>query len=172
MNQNSHNPLRLNVGFLLKQNVGFSRKFEFDHSSVQVDDDLTIRDLNGELRLTRAAQGIYVEGTLHGTLELECARCLKPFDQVLAPPLAELFVYPAEKAEDPVLAIPETAVLDLRPLLREMMLLAIPSAPVCQADCKGLCPVCGQNRNKQDCDHPQEYIDPRLAPLKSLLGDS
>ncbi len=172
MNQNSHNPLRLNVGFLLKKNVGFSRKFEFDHSSVQVDDDLTIRDLNGELRLTRAAQGIYVEGTLRGTLQLECSRCLEPFDQVLAPRLTELFVYPGEKAEDPVLAIPETAVLDLRPLLREMMLLEIPSAPVCQSDCKGLCPVCGKDRNEVDCDHPQEYIDPRLAPLQSLLGDS
>lgn len=172
MNQNSHNPLRLNVGFLLKQNVGFSRKFEFDHSSVQVDDDLTIRDLNGELRLTRASQGLYVEGTLRGTLELECARCLAAFDQELAPGIHELYVYPAQRADDPVLAIPESAILDLRPLLREMMLLEIPTQPICRPDCKGLCPVCGQNRNEQDCEHPQETIDPRLAPLQSLLGDS
>ena len=172
MNLNSHNPLRLNVGFLLKQNVGFSRKFEFDHPSVQVDDDLVIRDLNGELRLTRAAQGLYVEGTLRGTLELDCARCLEPFDQILAPDINELFVYPADRAEDPVLAIPESAILDLRPLLREMMLLEIPTQPVCRPDCKGLCPVCGQNRNEEDCEHPQENIDPRLAPLQSLLGDS
>lgn len=162
----------MNVGFLLKQNVGFSREFEFDHPSVQVDDELVIRDLNGVLRLTRAAQGIYVEGTLRGTLRLECARCLEPTDQVLAPHLGELFVFPADKAEDPVLAIPETAILDLRPLLREVMLLEIPIRPVCKPDCQGLCPVCGQNLNEGDCDHPQEDIDPRLAPLQSLLGDS
>lgn len=172
MNLNSHNPLRLNVGFLLKQNVGFSRTFEFDHPSVQVDDELVIRDLNGELRLTRAAQGLYVEGTLRGTLQLDCARCLDPFDQELAPTIGELFYYPAEGADDPVLAIPETAMLDLRPLLREMMLLAIPTRPVCRADCKGLCPVCGKNLNEEECSHPQETIDPRLAPLQSLLGDS
>lgn len=172
MNLNSHNPLRLNVGFVLKQNVGFSRTFEFDHPSVQVDDDLVIQDLNGELRLTRAAQGVYIEGTLRGTLPLECARCLDPLDQELAPEIGELFVYPAEQADDPVLAIPETAMLDLTPLLREMMLLAVPTRPICRADCKGLCPVCGKKLNEEDCSHPQENIDPRLAPLQSLLGDS
>lgn len=172
VNRESHSPLRLNVGFVLHESVGFSRVFEFDHPLVQVAGEFAVKDLHGDLRLTRTAQGIYLEGTLHCSYPVECSRCLEPIDQALAPELAELFVYPPDKAEDPILTIPETGILDLNPLLREMMLLNVPLQPVCRPECRGLCPVCGNNRNEQECSHPQESIDPRFAPLKSLLGDA
>jgi uncharacterized protein len=172
VNRNSHDPLRLNVGFLLHQNVGFSRVFEFDIPTSRLGDELAVEDLRGRLRLTRTAQGIYVAGVLRARMELECVRCLTPIRQPLESEFGELYVYPAEKADDPVLAIPETAILNLSPLLRELMWLDVPTQPLCRDDCKGLCPVCGNNRNVESCDHPHENIDPRLAPLKALLQDS
>lgn len=170
MNQSTRDPLRLNVGFLLHQSVGFSRIFEFEYASVRIGGELAVKDLSGDIRLTRTAQGLYLEGVLFAVYPMECSRCLTPFDQVLAPKLSDLFVYPAEKADDPILAIAETGTLDLHPYLREMMLLDIPIQPVCRPDCRGLCPVCGNNLNEETCDHPEREIDPRMEPLKALLG--
>jgi len=59
--------------------------------------------------------------------------------------------------------------IDLDPIVREQVLLALPVSVVCRDDCKGLCPKCGQNLNERDCGHGAEKeIDPRLARLKDL----
>ncbi len=105
-------------------------------------------------------------------LPLECSRCLDTFEQTLVAEIGDLFVYPPEKADDPLLAIPETGMLDLNPLFRETFVLAIPLQPICQSECKGLCPVCGGNRNVTPCEHQEDDIDPRLEPLRNLLSNS
>jgi uncharacterized protein len=163
--------LCLNVGFLLHQTVGYNRTFEFDLPSVQVSDDLDVSDLQGELRLTRTAQGLYATGSMTGTTRAECGRCLTPFDQRLAIAFDDLFVYPPSKANEEMMAIPETGLLDLTPLTREYMLLDFPIRPLCRPDCRGLCPECGANRNETECDHDSPTTDPRLAGLRALLDD-
>jgi uncharacterized protein len=57
--------------------------------------------------------------------------------------------------------------VDLEPLIREQLVLAVPYAPLCREDCKGLCPQCGTDRNvaKCACEKP---LDPRFAALKGL----
>jgi len=163
--------LCLNVGFLLHQTVGYNRTFEFDHPSVQVGDDLDVSDLRGELRLTRTSQGLYATGVLRGMTRAECGRCLAPFDQTLAIAFDDLFVCPPAKATDPLLAVPETGLLDLAPLTREYMLLEFPIQPLCRPECRGLCPECGANRNETDCAHDSPTTDPRLAGLRALLDE-
>ncbi|MGA9192027.1 MAG: DUF177 domain-containing protein [Anaerolineales bacterium] len=172
MNSERLDPLRLNVGFLLHQSVGFSRIFEFDVPSVTVGGDLNLSGLRGDLRLTRTAQGLYGQGRMEAWLPLECSRCLDTFEQTLVAEIGDLFVYPPEKADDPLLAIPETGMLDLNPLFRETFVLAIPLQPICQSECKGLCPDCGGNRNVTPCEHQEDDIDPRLEPLRNLLSNS
>jgi uncharacterized protein len=154
---------------MLHQTVGYNRTFEFDFPSVQVSDDLDVSDLRGELRLTRTAQGVYASGTMSGTTRAECVSCLTPIDLRLAIAYDDLFVYPPAKATDPMLAVPETGLLDLTPLTREYMLLDVPLRPLCRSDCRGLCPECGVNRNETECDHDTPTIDPRLAGLRALL---
>ena len=56
----------------------------------------------------------------------------------------------------------------MTPYIREAVLLELPYAPVCREDCKGLCPVCGVDRNRESCSCNTERIDPRLAVLKEL----
>jgi uncharacterized protein len=59
--------------------------------------------------------------------------------------------------------------IDLRPLVREYMLLSVPISPLCRPACLGLCPVCGENLNEISCTHEDDAVDPRLAKLKNLL---
>src|SRR6266849_5188397 len=86
--------LRLNVGFLLKEGVGYSREFAFDEPLVQVADDLTVHNLGGSVTLTRTPQGLYAQGRLTATIDNECARCLDPYAQMVSVRLAELYHYP------------------------------------------------------------------------------
>jgi uncharacterized protein len=58
--------------------------------------------------------------------------------------------------------------LDVGSLLRSETDLALPMKPLCRADCRGLCPACGGNRNATDCGCGSRPADPRLAPLEAL----
>lgn len=58
--------------------------------------------------------------------------------------------------------------IDLDPIVREQVLLALPVAVVCKDDCKGLCPRCGQDLNEAECGCERKVVDPRLAVLKSI----
>lgn len=59
--------------------------------------------------------------------------------------------------------------IDLDPVVREQVLLALPVSVVCKEDCKGLCPTCGADRNVQDCGHGEvKAVDARLAKLKDI----
>ncbi|AKQ65205.1 hypothetical protein A176_002117 [Myxococcus hansupus] len=58
--------------------------------------------------------------------------------------------------------------IDLDPIVREQLLLALPMNAVCREDCKGLCSQCGANRNEATCACDTKPVDPRLAPLKNI----
>jgi uncharacterized protein len=161
--------LRLNVGFLLKESTGYRRKFEFDADDAQIADDLTVTGLRGAVTLTRTPQGLYAEGRLTAFVTADCVRCLDEFPQRLSANITELFVFPAEDAKPGDLVIPDDAVLDLAPLVREDMLLSAPMQAVCREDCKGLCPACGANRNVETCNCAEDNVDPRFAALRTLL---
>jgi uncharacterized protein len=53
--------------------------------------------------------------------------------------------------------------------MRDEFYLALPMKPLCKDDCKGLCPLCGANWNRDTCTCKAEWVDPRLAVLKKLL---
>ena len=60
---------------------------------------------------------------------------------------------------------------DLDPLITEDIFLDLPSKLLCSEDCKGLCPVCGKNRNEGDCGCEKQTVDPRLEILKQLMKE-
>lgn len=59
-------------------------------------------------------------------------------------------------------------VIDLEPIVREQVLLALPMSAVCREDCSGLCVKCGQNLNEKECGCDTTFVDPRLAALKNI----
>jgi uncharacterized protein len=58
--------------------------------------------------------------------------------------------------------------IDLDPIIREQVLLALPMQVVCREDCRGLCGMCGQDLNEAACGCESKRIDPRLAVLKDI----
>ena len=62
--------------------------------------------------------------------------------------------------------------IDLGEVMREQFYLAVPMKPLCREDCRGLCPVCGINRNRETCSCQTDWVDPRLEPLRKLVDPS
>ena len=164
-----HSPLRLNVGFVVAQSAGFSRDFPFDLPQINIPPDLQLSSLSGFVRATRTPQGILLQADLQIQIGLECVRCLTDFLQSLNINFTELYAFSQRYVTDSGLLMPDTGFIDLAPVLREYILLEIPISPLCRRDCKGLCPICGNNLNESTCNHEDESVDPRLASLKKLL---
>jgi uncharacterized protein len=127
-----------------------------------------------DLRLEAVMEGVLVTGAASAALTGECARCLEPITDEIEVGLQELYVYDDQgysSEEDDEVSMLEGDLLDLEPLLRDAVVLALPFQPLCTDDCPGLCPECGA-RLADDPDHTHEApIDPRWAGLAALQQD-
>jgi uncharacterized protein len=115
--------------------------------------------------------GIEVVATVRAPWEGECRRCLRPLHGELRCDVRELYRARAhEEAPDPDEdTYPlEGDHLDLRPLVRDALLLELPLAPLCRDDCRGLCPTCGADLNSGPCECPGDTTDPRWLALDVL----
>ena len=166
---NPRRPFRLNVGFIIHEDVGSDFEFPFDFEKIKVGDDLELRNFNGLVKIGRTPQGLLVAGKLRGETTLDCVRCLKSFNHPLGWDMTELYAFNDKSISDSGLIIPEDAQIDLEPLMREYALLEVPINPICRPDCKGLCPVCGQDLNIKDCGHHREFTGSTFTVLNELL---
>lgn len=165
----SHSPLRLNVGFIIHQTIGYSRDFPFDVPQYYLPPDLQVKDLVGVSRVTRTPQGLLVQTTSDARTITACVRCLTDIEQPLHIDFTELYAFSQRFVTDSGLIVPDDGHIDLTPLIREYMLLAMPISPLCRPDCKGLCPICGENQNEVICNHEEDVEDSRFSALKALL---
>jgi uncharacterized protein len=128
-----------------------------------------------DLRLEAVMEGVLVTGTARATLTGECARCLEPISDEIEVRFQELFVYDdhapsGEDTEDDGVSMLQDDLVDLEPVLRDAVVLALPFQPLCRDDCPGLCTECGA-RLADDPDHAHEAaIDPRWSGLAGLQG--
>jgi uncharacterized protein len=159
---------RVNVGFLLKQPPGYSREMEIDEGRLRLAEDVHLEFLKGAIRFTRTHEGLLAQGRLQTEVESDCVRCLTDVALPLSVKFQDLFYYPADRAVDSDLVIPEDGNIEFGPLIREDVLLSIPMHTLCKPDCAGLCPTCGQNKNEGDCTCADETVDPRWADLEAL----
>jgi uncharacterized protein len=120
------------------------------------------------LRLEAVMEGVLVSGTVTGPLVGECARCLDPIASSIEVDLQELYAYPESDATEDEAERLEGDLLDLEPVLRDAVVLALPLTPLCREDCGGLCVVCGARRDDVDCGHDVATVDPRWATLNDL----
>jgi uncharacterized protein len=161
--------VRFDVSSLIKAQPGTTLTLDLDVGPERLI-DLEVQFLRGTIRVTRVQGGVLVQGTLESQLSQECVRCLELFKLPIALELEETFRLPgASRQVDTPYAVSEGGWLDLTPLLREQSWLAIPMKPLCNPNCKGLCPQCGVNLNLESCACENTRIDPRLAVLKELL---
>ncbi len=131
----------------------------------------------GAAELSQATGEIRITGHLQTRMEMACDRCLETaivpvesdFDLLYRPASAspehrETLLHGVE-AE---VGFYEGDSLDLVDVLREQILLLLPMQRICREDCKGICPVCGQNRNQAECHCHEEPDDDRWAALRNL----
>jgi|SRR5262245_43961335 len=134
------------------------------------------------IRVTKDAQKVRLTGRMRTTLEVDCSRCLEPFrvpvdadlDQLFLPEGARIVSASDDDEDDGQQADAGVSfykedTIDLAELMRDEFYLALPMKPLCQDDCKGLCPVCGVNRNRETCTCKIEWVDPRMESLRTLL---
>ncbi len=122
-------------------------------------------DIDIELRLEAVMEGVLATGTASVLLKGECVRCLREIDEQDVIDIQELWLYEGATEEEYQL---EDELLDLEPVLRDAVVLALPLNPLCDPECPGLCSQCGI-RLADDPDHTHgEAIDPRWAALNQL----
>jgi uncharacterized protein len=140
-----------------------------------------------DARIEKLGRRVRIAACTKAELTAACGRCLGPLSMDV-PVEFELTLVPAEEQREtestkdtdkgskggsfaPELAEEETytgKVIDLDPIVREQILLALPGYPVCQESCKGLCTVCGGNQNERECGCDRHVPDPRWAGLKNV----
>jgi len=144
--------------------------FHFEHEDFRLAAPV---ELAGEVR--KDAQKVRLTGHVKTTLECECGRCLEPFavpidanlDVLLLPSSANTGEAEREVSEDDLgVSYYKDDVIDLGELMREQFYLAVPMKPLCREDCRGLCPVCGINRNRETCACETTWVDPRMDALR------
>ncbi|HYS34884.1 MAG TPA: DUF177 domain-containing protein [Pseudonocardiaceae bacterium] len=132
------------------------------------------RAVEFDVLLESVVEGVLVTGTATADFDGECARCLDPLSQQVTVEFTELFAYPDSATdtttdEDEVFRLVDDLV-DLEPVVRDAIVLALPAAPLCTPDCRGLCPDCGGRWADLGPDHRHEKIDSRWAALQDRFG--
>jgi uncharacterized protein len=129
-----------------------------------------------DLHIERQGGDVVVTGAFRATVQLQCSRCLERLLTRVGPEV-DLHLVPAPSVrheqveltpDDLELDFQQGDTLDVAGLLRSETDLALPMKPLCRPDCRGLCPVCGANRNVTACGCETRGLDPRLAPLDAL----
>jgi len=168
-----------NVAQQMKAPVGTSLEYDLNEENARLDEDLkVIGPITGHVRLRRINQGLLADGRVDLTLEMECTRCLKQFEQQMHVPFEERFyptvdiitgvALPPPDDEEDAFPIDAHHLVDITEAVRQHVLLEIPMVTLCKEDCAGLCVQCGKDLNEGPCDCQPE-VDSRLSILQTLL---
>ena len=166
-----------------------------DHLDIEVDvEEVGIKydvlSVDGPLKvicdLHRSSEFVRVAGIVQAEISMECARCLESYRQDIESEFScvvrklkqgenipEISDDEEEKGGiDLIFLDHDRNTLDLTEFIHDVFLLAIPSKPVCDENCKGLCPVCGHNLNEGECGCGKKPGDLRWQSLSGLLNDN
>ena len=133
--------------------------------------------IQARVKLSRSGRVVLVTIRIEARVKCICARCLEPFPLALASQFQVSlkpkpdFTPPEEvelSREDLETDFYEGEEIDLSPLVQDQTLLTIPPKLVCREDCRGLCPGCGRNINRETCQCPERKVDPRLEALRNF----
>lgn len=129
-----------------------------------------------DLKVESVAEGVLATGDFEVIAKGECIRCLDPINLKLVRNFQELYNYkldPNLNADDQDdLLVMDGDFIDLEAPIRDAIVLALPINPLCDEDCEGLCPECGQKWIELPPEHSHEQIDARWSGLKGLFPDN
>lgn len=128
------------------------------------------------LTLESVSEGVLVSGSAVAEAAGECSRCLNELTQPVRASLRELYAYPGSTTDETTEFDELPRVIDdevdLLPLVRDEIAVALPIVPLCTPDCPGLCQECGIRLADAEQGHSHEILDPRWAALAEKFGSS
>ena len=136
-----------------------------------------ISPIKVHLSLFKVGRVVQVKSRMETRGQWLCARCLEPFSLALTSEYSTTLkprpdFPPAEEVEltreDLETDFYNGEEIELTPLVQDQVLLALPQKAVCREECRGLCPRCGKNLNREICGCPTGFIDPRFQALKNI----
>ena len=143
-----------------------------------VDERISLNEpatVTGKVRLT--GNEVFVNGHVDTRARVECDRCLQPVETPVDADFELEYITGSEYESGNVAELTEAEMsvavfdgkaIDVDEIVKEQVVLAVPTRMLCREDCKGICPECGTDRNTGDCSCTTEDIDPRWAALKNL----
>lgn len=168
--------MKINV-LSLEDKLGEELPFEFETNAEELDAVADTYSFEGAITV----KGVYVNtgrcyrfsGEISCTKSFVCDRCLEPSTLEQQHEFNEEFQRGSEPANGgekaKIVNYFDGDVIDLAPVIRDVLLSDQPLNNICNADCRGLCLKCGANLNHGDCGCDRTVIDPRLAALQQLL---
>ena len=164
--------------------LNFTSLFNFDNEKLEISEKLFLDDFeystykplkNGVDVSGRAyckADVVYIDLNVSFDFFGVCDRCAEDFERRYNFNINKIVVQKLENEDDDFddFIVVEDNVLDLNEFIYQEIQLFLPQKMLCSDDCKGLCPKCGKNLNKEECSCKKE-VDPRMAALLQLLEE-
>jgi uncharacterized protein len=169
--------MRIELDKLVEHGGKFTRLYQANDLPLDDPEVRLIGSAEVSGRLRRDGNDVALRGKLTTKLEVVCGRCLQPIELPISADFSERFVrevsWAAEEqhellAEDLNISVFDGEGIELDDLVREELLLAVPVNVLCREDCKGLCPICGIDRNLNTCQCEVDEVDARWQKLKEL----
>lgn len=166
--------MKLNVSRLLKE-AGAIEKFHFSISKLQdFDEAVFIKPIVVEGSISNTGETLQMRAKVDTEISAQCDRCLENVDIPLTFEFVENYrqnsAYEEDGLENNEFIVFEDDLIDLIEAIRENVILNLPMQILCNPECPGICPQCGQNLKEKQCDCRTEAVDPRLAVLAKLKG--
>ena len=169
----------LNIKEMELRRIRFDENFEpgeIDFSDTGLRQATLIHTEGSAKVLENSGGEVRVQGKFSGVMEADCVRCLavaslpldKSFDLFYRPPPLSLEDEVKIDEGEAEIGFYEGLGLELADVIKEQILLAAPMQRVCREDCKGMCPVCGANRNDVACECHEQPVDDRWKALENL----
>ena len=153
---------------------------DWGESELQVSEDLSFdmgegrpqtAKVEGLLKVENLENRFHLKGKVKATGDAQCGRCLETFSYSWKAPVEIIVLRNVDRQDeqgDTVVLHQEHGLVDLDEAIAECVTLAFPLTTICMENCKGLCPTCGIDLNKQSCDCTEDDVDPRWAALDNL----
>lgn len=147
-------------------------------NEIEGEEIVIVSPVTADFKLTNTGDLILVDGAIQVEASLHCSRCLTKFTQVLTIPFHETYQEKSKATSAEMegnsgagINIFHGDTIKLAAAAWENIIAALPMKALCNKNCRGLCSLCGQDLNSEQCICKKEKIDPRLAVLRKLIKD-
>ncbi|MEE1002299.1 MAG: DUF177 domain-containing protein [Acutalibacteraceae bacterium] len=144
---------------------------KLDFSDLELNGTTPIASLvSVDCNIAKKADIVKIEGKVDFLYKAPCDRCAAVTEREFEIPIEHIIVNSVENEDEEDFIVSENMELDLNELIRTDIALSVPYLFLCKEDCKGICPQCGKNLNKEECTC-EKQVDERLAKLSEFFND-